>query len=638
MRKSWVLEGVFVSLLLNSALYGQSMPHARLRAVPLEQVKIDDTFWGPKLDINRMVTLPHSLKEVQTTSTDNFAKAAGRMEGKFNGLPWNDSDIYKVIEGAAYILAVHPDKQMEARLDEIIEIIAAAQQPDGYLDTFYQLTKKPEERWTRLIYDHEMYCAGHLFEAAVAYHQATGKDKLLHVARKLADHIDGIFGPGKRVDFPGHEEIELGLIKLYRQTGEPRYRKLAEFFIAVRGGATDERAAYRQAHLPVKEQSEIVGHAVRAMYLYCGVADVAALTGDPGYMTAMERIWQDVVYRKLYITGGIGATHSGEAFGARHELPNTSAYAETCAAIGLALWNHRLMLLHGEGRFVDVYEQALYNGILSGVSLSGDQFFYVNPLASSGGHHRQSWFGCACCPPNVLRMLAQIGQTIYAHDDHGIWVNLYIGSDSGSVTLTPTKARLRQETQYPWSGQVKITVKAEPPAEFDLNLRIPGWCQGSVAIKVNGQTIETPAVAKGYVQLRRAWRSGDVVELDLPMEIQRVAAHPAVEADRGLIALQRGPIVYCVEAVDHDGMVTNLSLPPDAGLKAVFAPSLLGGVTVLKGKALADDMKAWQDKLYQPVNRVRRGEVEFTAIPYYAWDNRAAGEMVVWIPQTLPSQ
>ncbi len=633
MRKFTVIAVALVSLLPVPALFGQSSPHARLRAVPLEQVRIDDAFWKPKLDINRTVTLPHSLKEVQTTSTDNFSKAAGRMEGKFNGLPWNDSDIYKVIEGAAYILAVHPDKQMEARLDEIIEIIAAAQQPNGYLDTFYQLTKKPEDRWTRLIYDHEMYCAGHLFEAAVAYHQATGKDKLLQVARKVADHIDGIFGPDKRVDFPGHEEIELGLVKLYRQTGETRYRKLAEFFIAVRGGATDDRAVYRQAHLPVKEQNEIVGHAVRAMYLYCGVADVAALTGDPGYMTAMERIWQDVVYRKLYITGGVGATSSGEAFGTRYELPNASAYAETCAAIGLALWNHRLMLLHGEGRFVDVYEQALYNGILSGVSLSGDKFFYVNPLASGGGHHRQSWFGCACCPPNVLRMLAQIGQTIYAQDDNGIWVNLYIGGDSGPVSLTSTKVRLKQETQYPWSGQIKIAVQADPPGKFDLHLRIPGWCEEPVAVKVNGQLIDTPAVSKGYVQLRRAWRNGDMVELDLPMEIQRVAAHPAVEAARGLIALRRGPIVYCVEAVDHEGMVANLSLSPDANLKTVFAPSLLGGVTVLKGKALAEDMKAWQDKLYQPANRIRRGEVEFTAIPYYAWDNRAAGEMVVWIPQ-----
>ena len=370
--------------------------HAKLQAVPFDEVRIEDEFWQPRLETNRKVTLPHNLKWCEDTGRiSNFAKAGKLMPGEFEGIYFNDSDVYKVLEGAAYTLKQHPDKALEEQVDAIIDKIAAAQQPDGYLLTYYIL-KEQDKRWTNLPKMHELYCAGHLFEAAVAYHRATGKDKLLKVACKLADHIDSIFGPGKRIGYPGHEEIELALVKLWRETGQERYLKLAEFFIAVRGQKREPAEFWCQAHLPICEQSEIVGHAVRAMYYYSGVADIAAVSGNRCYFDAMERLWQNVAGRKMYITGGIGATSRHEAFAGEYELPNDTAYAETCAAIGMALWNQRLLMLHGEGRFADALERVMYNGALSGVSLDGTKFFYTNPLASRGQAHRQAWFGCAC--------------------------------------------------------------------------------------------------------------------------------------------------------------------------------------------------------------------------------------------------
>ena len=378
---------------------------AKLRAVPFTDVRITDEFWQPRLETNRKVTLPHNLKWCEDTGRiSNFAKAGGLMEGEHEGIYFNDSDVYKVLEGAAYTLTQHPDKELEAQVDATIDKIASALQPDGYINSYYTL-KEPDNRWTNLRKMHELYCGGHMFEAAVAYYKATGKRKLLDVSCKFADHIDRIFGHGKRIGYPGHEEIELALIKLYRTTGEERYRKLAEFFIEVRGQDRKEKELYSQAHLPVKEQSEIVGHAVRAMYLYSGVADVVALTGDQEYLDAMERLWRNVTGQKMYLTGGIGATRHGEAFSANYDLPNETAYAETCASIGMAFWNHRLLMLHAESRFADVLERVLYNGLLSGVSLDGKTFFYTNRLASRGKDERQSWFSCACCPSNMVRFL-----------------------------------------------------------------------------------------------------------------------------------------------------------------------------------------------------------------------------------------
>ncbi|HSW46203.1 MAG TPA: beta-L-arabinofuranosidase domain-containing protein [Phycisphaerae bacterium] len=603
-------------------------PHAKLQAVPFDHVTIDDAFWKPRIETNRTVTLPHNLKWCEDTGRiSNFAKAGKLMPGQFEGTYFNDSDVYKVLEGAAYTLAQHPDKELEERIDAIIDKIAAAQQPDGYLMTYYTLTGL-DKRWTDLPKMHEMYCAGHLFEAAVAYRRATGKDKLLKVACKLADHIDSIFGPGKRIGYCGHQEIELALVKLWRETGEERYLRLAEFFVAVRGQKRDQGEYWCQAHLPICEQSEIVGHAVRAMYYYAGVADIAAVSESRCYIDAMERLWRNVAGRKMYITGGIGATSHHEAFGADYDLPNDTAYAETCAAIGMALWNHRLLLLHGEGRFADVLERVIYNGALSGVSLDGEKFFYVNPLASRGKAHRQPWFGCACCPSNVVRFLPSIGGYIYATDESGAWVNLYVAG-TGKLSVAGKNVTLKQETKYPWEGSVRITVQPAEPAQFTLHLRIPEWAQG-FTVKVNGQAVETKPAA-GYVALARSWKGGDVVELDLPMNIRRVVSHPNVTANVGRTALQRGPVIYCLEGVDHDGRVRNIALPRHARLDVRFDEKLLGGVAVIEGKATALAPADVPADLYPRVPRTTN--VDLKAVPYYAWDNRDGGEMVVWIPE-----
>jgi len=645
----WIVGLAGVGLLAGGEAQGLEGTHARLRPVPFTDVRIGEGFWLPRIETNRTVTLPHNLRWCEETGRiSNFAKAGGLMEGEHEGAYFNDSDVYKVLEGAAYTLALHPDSALESRIDAIIDTIASAQQPDGYLNTYYTL-KEPDQRWTNLSRMHELYCAGHLIEAAIAYHEATGKRKLLDVACRFADHIDSIFGHGKRLGYPGHQEIELALIKLYRHTGEERYRKLAEFFIEVRGQEDAHCPHHRdlesfQAHLPIEEQSEIVGHAVRAMYFYSGVADVAALTGDRGYLDAMERLWQNVTGRKMYITGGIGAEASYEGFATGYELPNDTAYAETCAAIGMALWNHRLLLLHGEGRFADVLERVLYNGILSGVSLDGSRFFYTNPLASFGQHGRSEWFGCACCPTNIVRFLPSIGGYIYAEGDDGVWVNLYVAG-TADVTAGGQEVTLTQETDYPWSGQVTIAVEPKAASQFALHVRIPGWAD-DYSLSVNGQPVEGAEVVDGYVAITRTWKPGDKIELDLPMDVRRVYAHPRVTADVGKVALQHGPVVYCIEGFDNDGAARHLALPPTAELAARPVPDLLGGVVVVEADALALEPGDWGDALYRQDGLTRPAHL--TAIPYYAWNNRrdalppghrqgqpsAPGQMTVWIPET----
>jgi DUF1680 family protein len=546
-----------------------------------------------------------------------------------------DSDVYKVLEGIGYALADRRDPELEKRADAIIDKIAAAQEPDGYLNTYYT-SVKPHERWKGLAHSHELYCAGHLFEAAVAYHQATGKRKLLDVAIKFADHIGSVFGPDKRHETSGHEEVELGLVKLYRATGEKRYLDLAKFFLDVRGRADKRKlfGEYAQDHKPIREQVEVTGHAVRAMYLYCGMADVAALTGDTSLVTPLERIWQDVVERRMYLTGGIGSSAHNEGFTVPYDLPNDSAYGETCAAIGMALWNHRMFLLTGDGKYADVLEREVYNGLLSGVSLSGDRFFYVNPLGSKGRHHREPFFGVPCCPTNVVRYIPAMGERVYAHRDNGIWTVLYAGSTS-TVPLADGKVKLTQETRYPWDGDVLITVEPEKSFAFALHLRVPGWCREGPAVAVNGQALTDLKVDRGYVTVRRTWKAGDVVRLSLPMPVERVHADPRVKADVGRVALQRGPVVYCLEGVDNDGQVRNLCLPKDAHLKAAFVKDLLGGVVVVSGEALAVSANE-EDSL---VTRA----VPFRAVPYCTWDNRKPGPMVVWLAESpelaeLPGQ
>jgi len=596
-----------------AALRAEGPKHRKLSAVPFTEVKVQDRFWAPRLKTNREASLPHNFQWCQQTGRfSNFAKAAGLQEGKFEGIYFNDSDVYKVLEGAAYSLADKPDPKLEKMVDDVLAKIAAAQQKNGYLNTYYTLVE-PDKKWTNCRVRHELYCAGHMFEGAVAHYRATGKRTFLDVAIKFADRIDEIFGPDKRHDVPGHEEIELALVKLYQVTGEERYLNLAKFFLDIRGDASKRKiyGPYCQDHIPVRKQSEIVGHAVRAMYLFSGVADVAAYTGDKEMIAAMDRLWEDVVLRKMHVTGGVGARHGGESFGDAYELPNDSAYCETCAAIGLVLWAHRLNLMHADAHYADVLERATYNGVLSGIALDGKKFFYVNPLASSGKHHRQPFYGCACCPSNVVRFVPSVPGYVYATGDHGIYVNLYVAGEA-KIPLGEAAVRIKQETQYPWDGKVKLTIEPAKPADFTIRLRIPQWCDNA-KIRVNGEAVEHLDMEKGYARIARSWESGDVIELDLPMEIQRIEAHPKVKADVGRVAVQRGPIVYCFEAVDNPNGAKNIMLAKDPKFKAQHRDDLLGGVTVITG---AD----------------RTGRT-VTAVPYHVWDHRKAGEMIVWVRQ-----
>jgi len=600
---------------ITSRATAEAPPHRKLTAVPFTAVKLADAFWAPRIETNRTASLPHNFEWCeQTGRISNFAKAGGLMEGKFEGIYFNDSDVYKVLEGAAYSLADRRDADLEKTVDDVIAKIAAAQQENGYLNSYYTLVE-PDKKWTNLAVRHELYCAGHMIEAAVAHHRATGKRTLLDVAVKKADLIDGIFGPDKRHDVPGHEELELALVKLAELTGEDRYFKLAQFFIDVRGDESKRERLYGpycQDHKPVREQSEIVGHAVRAMYLYSGVADVAGYTGDEALLGAMDRLWQSVTKRKMYVTGGIGVQGHGEGFSGDYALPNQAAYCETCAAIGMALWNHRLNLLHAEGKYADVVERVMYNGILSGIALDGKTYFYVNPLASSGGHHRQPFYGCACCPTNVVRFVPSVPGYVYATGENAVYVNLY-AAGAAEVPVAGQTVKITQETEYPWNGIVKLIVEPAEPLTFALHLRKPGWC-GKQAMPFEHPERETHVEeTRGYVRIHHLWKPGDVVNLWLPMDIRRIEAHPRVQADLGRVAVQRGPIVYCFEAADNPEGVGNIMLPHDPKFRAEHKPDLLGGVTVIKGTA--------------------RDGREITAIPYYAWDHREPGEMAVWVRQ-----
>lgn len=616
-----------------SAAGQTSRPAANLRPVSFRHVEIRDTFWAPRIEVNRTRTLPHCLDQCEKTGRiSNFAKAAGQMPGKYEGAYFNDSDVYKILEGAAYCLTLHADPELEARVDKVIDWIAAAQQPDGYLNAYYTLME-PENRWTNLFKMHELYCAGHLFEAAVAMAEGTGKTKLLDVARRFADHIDATFGPGRKFGYSGHPEIELALLRLYRHTGEERYLRLARWFLEVRGTAPIPKQnadpSTIQAHMPIRQQREIMGHAVRAMYLYAGVTDLVRLGGDAGYDETLHSIWDSVALRKMYVTGGVGAEHQHEAFGSEYHLPNDSAYAETCAALALVFWNQRMALLTGDAKYADVVERALYNGALSGVSLDGVRFFYTNPLASVGKHHRQPWFGCACCPSNVVRVIPSIGEYLYSTADNAVYVSQYVGSRA-RIAVAGIEATLTMDTDYPWSGDVKIRFELPKPTTFRMCLRIPEWA-GRADIAINGESLHRLKIDHGYLEVRWPWKTGDVLSLAFPMEVRRIEAHPKVVANRGRVALQRGPVVYCLEALDNGGKVLDLSLPRQAELSAEHRPDFLGGVTVIKGRAQRAGAADWAGKLYQPARPT--DPVEITAVPYCVWDNRDPGEMVVWLPE-----
>lgn len=585
----------------------------QIEQVDFSHIHIHDKFWSPRLDRHTTATLPVCIDQIenQTGRIRNFENAA-KGSGEHSGIFFDDSDVYKALEGMAYSLINHPDPELEKKADEWIDKFAAAQQPDGYINTFYTLTGLGK-RWTNMD-KHEMYCAGHMIEAGVAYYQATGKRKLLDVGIRMADHMMTQFGPGKRHWVPGHEEIELALVKLYKVTHEEKYLDFANWLLEERGhgygtkgGEGDWDPVYYQDDKPVREMSDIAGHAVRCMYLYCGMADVAALKQDSGYIAALDRLWDDVVHRNMYVTGGIGSSHHNEGFTEDYDLPNLEAYCETCASVGMVLWNQRMNQLSGDSKYIDVLERSLYNGALAGISLAGDRFFYVNPLESKGDHHRQAWYGCACCPSQISRFLPSIGNYIYGTSDQAIWVNLYIGS-TAEINLGDSPITIRQETDYPWDGNVKLTITSPTSFGQEIRIRIPGWCE-QYTIAVNGDPVEVPT-DKGYAVLNREWASGDEISLSLDMPVKVVAADPKVKQNLGKRAILRGPLVYCVEEVDNTVGFDNMSITPQTTFSTAFEPDLLDGINVI---------------------RTESGQQTVTWIPYYAWDNREAGKMKVWI-------
>ena len=624
-----------------------SSDSARLEAVPFTAVQIDDSFWRPRIETNRTVTIPTNFeKSEETGRISNFARAGGLEEGPHQGKHYDDSDVFKIIEGASYSLAQTPDPELNAYLDGLIAKIAAAQEDDGYLYTIRTLGAAKghdyagDERWDYLVHSHELYNVGHMYEAAVAHHRATGKRALLDVAIKNADLIVANFGPGKNHDVPGHEEIEIGLAKLYQVTGKQEYLDLAKFFVDQRGrhenrtpggvlGPDDHGGGpgYAQDHIPVTEQTEGVGHSVRALYLYSGVADVAALTGDQSYLPALDNLWRNLVHQKTYLTGGLGSSRKGESFGPAYGLENATAYNETCAAIASILWNHRLFLLHRDAAYLDVLERTLYNGALSGVALDGDTFFYPNPLAADGKTKfnqgtatRAPWFSTSCCPTNISRFLPSMPGYLYATQGSDLYINLFAGSRA-EVETASNRLAVTQQTAYPWEGDVSISIKPERVEEFTVYLRVPGWARGevlpgglysyaeepgTVSIDVNGDAVPLE-LERGFARIRRNWHADDTIRLRLPTEVRRVASREEVAENRGRAAVERGPLVYCVEGVDNGGSVEKVNLTPEAEFSVNRRDDLLGGINVIE----------WNG---------------FTAVPYYAWSNRGVGDMAVWLP------
>lgn len=615
--------------------------------VPFTSVKVTDSFWGQRLQASREVTIPLAFSKCEETGRyESFIKAAHPSDTyKVEGFSFDDTDVYKTIEGASYSLQTYPDKKLQKYIDSILVIVAGAQEPDGYLYTARTMNPKHphnwagKERWVAVEnLSHEFYNLGHMVEGAVAHYQATGKRNFLDIAIKYADCVCREIGngPEQKKYVPGHQIAEMALVKLYMVTGDKKYLDQAKFFLDTRG-YTSRKDAYSQAHKPVVEQDEAVGHAVRAVYMYSGMADVAAITGDSSYIKAIDKIWDNIVSKKIYITGGIGARHAGEAFGNNYELPNLSAYCETCAAIGNVYMNYRLFLLHGDAKYFDVLERTLYNGLISGVSLDGGSFFYPNPLSSSGKYSRKPWFGCACCPSNVSRFIPSLPGYVYAVKDDQVYVNLFL-SNKAELKVDKKKIILEQETDYPWKGDIRLKI-AQGNQNFTMKLRIPGWVRGNVLpgdlyayadnqkpvyrVSVNGQTVESD-VNNGYLSIARKWKKGDVVEVHFDMLPRIVKANPKVEADRGCVAVERGPIVYCAEWPDNRFNIHSVLLNQHPQFKVTEKPELLYGINQLTTDA--------QALSYDMAGKLVAKDVELTLIPYYAWAHRGEGDMEVWLP------
>lgn len=640
--------------------------------VPLGNVNIRDSFWGRYQELIRKEVIPYQWNALNDQIPDaepshaieNFRIAAGLSKGEYYGRIFQDSDVYKWLETVAYSLATYPDKELEKRADEVIELIGKAQIKDGYINTYF-IVNCLDKRWTNERDKHELYCAGHLIEAAVAYYNATGKRKLLDIACAFADHIDSIFGinEGKKKGYPGHQGIELALVRLYRVTGNDKYLKLSKYFIDERGKQPyfyeieaeqrgekgnngyfgDYSHKYRQAHLPVREQKVAVGHAVRAVYMYTGMAYVAAESGDKTLADACHILWDNVTEKQMYITGGIGSQGYGEDFTFDYDLPNDTCYTETCASVGLVFWARSMQELEMNGVYGDIIEKALYNGVLSGISLDGKSYFYVNPLEvwpeSCHQRHdkrdiettRQKWFNCACCPPNLARLVASIGSYVYSIGKNTLYTHLYM-ENNGCVKLDGNDVTISQKTNYPWDGKVKIEIDPSTETEFTVALRIPGWCADAV-IKINGEKIDISKVSdKGYAKLTRLWKHGSIIELDLPMPVRRVQAHPELRENAGKVAIMRGPIVYCLEQVDNSEIIADLALAEAPEFTANYDKNLLNGVVVIEGKAYKSKVNKRSDKLYRDLE-FEKTPVRIKAVPYYAWNNRGEGEMYVWIRQ-----
>ncbi len=626
-------------VLLAALAPSQQSNFVRLEPVPFTSVRIRDRFWQPRQETNRSKTVEHSLRMLDEAGNYLVFQLArdGKREG-YKGLLFTDSDLYKTLEGVSYTLATHPDPALDKKADELIALIGSAQQADGYVNTWFQVTR-PADKWKNLRDWHELYCAGHMIEAAVAHHQATGKRNFLDIALRFAELINRRYGPGAGEGYPGHPELELALIRLWKATGDRKWFLLSEKFIETRGQhffATEHKTpierfdgTYWLDDVPIREHVDIKGHAVRAAYLMAGVADVARENEDPGLTKMLGKVWRSATERRVYITGGIGPSNHNEGFTVDYDLPNLTAYQETCASIAMALWGHRMALLYGDAKYMDAVEKALYNGVVSGVSLDGERFFYVNPLASMGNHARTPWFECACCPPNVLRTIASLGGYAYATSQRALYVNLYVGGEvKTKVGAQPID--LSVETDFPWDGKVTYTVNA--PAQAELRFRVPGWASGASA-SINGTSIHA-TVDKGYIVLGGPWRRGDRIVIDLPMPVVQMEAHPSVKDNVGMAAVQRGPIVYCAEQVDNSTQVDDLVIPRGAKMTTNFEPSLLGGVVTVTTEAERRNAAGWERTLYQPVASVEN--VTAKLVPYGSWANRGRGKMAVWFPTAQP--
>ena len=659
MKKLFVMLAVCASI----QLCAQQKDYP-IQAVVFTQVKLTDKFWLPRIETNRTVTIPASFARCESTGrVKNFVMAAKKSGKLCTTYPFDDTDIYKTIEGASFSLAVHPDAKLALYIDSLITIIGNAQEPDGYLYTARTIDPLNPHPWAGLErwekereLSHELYNAGHLYEAAAAHFLATNQKNLLNIAIKNADLVCAVFGPDKRHVAPGHEIIEMGLVKLYRITGKQEYLSTAKFFIEERGrfkgyDSTSKdswkNGSYWQDNKPVVKMDEAVGHAVRAGYLYSAVADVAALTGDDSLLKAIDKIWNNVVEKKIYVQGGVGAIGDGERYGDNYELPNSTAYNETCAAIANMYWNQRTFLLHGDAKYIDLLEKILYNGLISGIGLDGKSFFYTNAMEikNSSSHRdkeasRSGWFECSCCPTNLARLIPSIPGYIYAQNGNNLYVNLFINNIT-NITINAMPIQVMQQNNYPWDGALAFIINPKKATAFNLLVRIPGWAMDKAipsdlyqfqnniiakpAMKVNGKVVEY-AVQNGYAVISRTWQKNDKVEVNLPMEVRRVIAIEKINDDKGKVALQRGPLVYCAEWVDNNGKASNILMPANTVFSTVFKPDLLNGIVVINSEVPAVVISS---------NSVATVKQSFTAIPYYSWANRGKGEMMVWFPEQV---